>query len=113
MDSWPPATTICGVAVHERLIAERDRAKAGAANLIHAPGRDLVRDARSDRSLARGVLALRRRQNLSQNDFGNLLRLRRPRGKARPSIATLPSTCAGSDESVPLNEPTVCARHQQ
>ena len=38
-DSWPPATTIVGVAVGDLLHAERDGAQAGAAELVQAPGR--------------------------------------------------------------------------
>ena len=50
-----------GIAVEDRLIAERDRAQARAAELVDAPGRALDRDAGIDRGLARRVLALARR----------------------------------------------------
>jgi hypothetical protein len=61
IDSWPPATTMSAVAVEDRLIAERDRAQARAAELVDAPGRAFHRDAGGDRGLAGRVLALRRR----------------------------------------------------
>ena len=64
-----------GIAVEQRLIAERDRAQARAAELVDAPGRALHRDAGGDRGLAGRVLALRRGQDLAHDDFGDAARL--------------------------------------
>src|SRR6185295_13714337 len=41
-----------GIAVEQRLIAQRDRAQAGAAQLVDAPGRAFYRNAGGDRGLA-------------------------------------------------------------
>ena len=49
-----------GITVEQRLIAERNRAQARAAELVDAPGRAFHRDAGGDRGLAGRVLALRR-----------------------------------------------------
>ena len=59
------------VAVEDRLVAERDRAQARAAELVHAPGRALDRDAGRDRGLARRVLALTGGQDLAHDDLGD------------------------------------------
>ena len=63
------------VAVEDRLIAERDRAQAGAAELVHAPGRALDRDAGGDRGLPGRVLALTGGQDLAHDDLGDLAAL--------------------------------------
>ena len=73
MDSWPPATTIVGIAVQDCLIAKRHRAQARTAKLVNAPGRALDRDAGRDRGLTGRILALTRGQDLSHNDLGDLL----------------------------------------
>jgi hypothetical protein len=94
-----------GIAVQDRLIAERDRAQAGAAKLVDAPGRALDRDAGRDRGLAGRVLTLAGGQDLAHDDLGNLL----PSTPARFSaseIATLPSSWAGRLPNAPLNAPT-------
>ena len=49
-----------GGAERDLLGAERDRAQARAAQLVHAPGRRVDRDAGADRGLPRRVLARRR-----------------------------------------------------
>jgi hypothetical protein len=61
-----------GIAVEDRLIAERDGAQTRAAQLIDAPGRALDRDAGTNRGLPRRILALTRRQDLAHDDFGDL-----------------------------------------
>ena len=73
-----------GIAVEQRLIAERDRAQAGAAELVDAPGRAFHRDAGGDRGLAGRVLALRRGQDLAHDDFGDAAGLDARRAPARP-----------------------------
>src|SRR4029078_5379508 len=60
-----------GIAVEQRLIAERDGAQAGTAELVDAPGRAFHRNAGGDRGLAGRVLTLRRGQYLPHDDFGN------------------------------------------
>ena len=57
------------VAVEDGLIAERDRAKAGAAELVHAPRGALHRDAGRNRGLAGRVLALTGGQDLAHDDL--------------------------------------------
>ena len=64
-----------GIAVEQRLVAQRHGAQAGAAELIDAPGRAFHRDAGGDRGLAGRVLALRRGQDLAHDDLGNTARL--------------------------------------
>jgi hypothetical protein len=64
-----------GIAVLQRLVAERDRAQAGSAELVDAPGRALHRNTSRDRCLAGGILALRRGQDLAHDDFRNTARL--------------------------------------
>ena len=54
-----------------RLIAERDRAQAGAAQLVDAPGRAFHRNAGGDRGLAGRVLALAGGQDLAHDDLGD------------------------------------------
>jgi hypothetical protein len=61
-----------GIAVEDRLVAERDRAQPGAAELIDAPGRALDRDAGRDRGLPGRVLALPGGQDLPQDHFRHL-----------------------------------------
>src|SRR6185312_10022602 len=63
------------VAVEDGLIAERDRPKPRAAELVHAPGRAFDRDAGGDRGLPGRVLALTGGQDLPHDDFGDLLAL--------------------------------------
>ena len=72
IDSWPPATTIVGVAVDDLLEAERDRAQARAAQLVDAPGGLLLRNAGLDRGLAGRVLALAGGEDLAQDDLGDV-----------------------------------------
>ena len=64
-----------GIAVEQRLIAERDGAQARAAELVDAPGRAFHRNAGGDRGLAGRVLALRRGQDLAHDHFGDAARL--------------------------------------
>ena len=64
-----------GIAVEQRLIAERHRAQAASAELVDAPGRAFHRNAGGDRGLAGRVLALRRGQDLAHDDFGDAARL--------------------------------------
>ena len=52
--------------------AERHRAKPRAAQLVHAPGRRVDRDAGVDRGLARRVLARAGGEDLPQDDLGYL-----------------------------------------
>ncbi len=61
-----------GIAVEDRLVAERDGAQARAAQLVDAPSGALDRNAGADRRLARGVLALPGAQDLAQDDFRDL-----------------------------------------
>ena len=58
-----------------RLVAERDRAQARAADHVDDPCRRAHRHARLDRRLAGRVLALRRGQDLAHDHFGNALAL--------------------------------------
>src|ERR1700692_1376470 len=60
-----------GIAVEQRLVAERDRAQAASAELVDAPGRAFHRDAGGDRGLAGRGLALRRGQDLTHDDLGD------------------------------------------
>ena len=60
-----------GIAVEQRLIAQRHRAQAASAELVDPPGRAFHRDAGGDRGLAGRVLALRRGQDLAHDDFGD------------------------------------------
>ncbi len=64
-----------GIAVEQRLIAERDRAQAGTAKLVDAPGRAFNRNAGGDRGLAGRVLTLRCGQDLAHDDLGDAARL--------------------------------------
>ena len=64
-----------GIAVEDRLVAERDGAQARAAQLVDAPGRAFHRDAGGDRGLARGILSLAGGQDLPDDHLGDLLRV--------------------------------------
>ncbi len=64
-----------GIAIEDRLVAERDRPQPGAAELVHAPRRALDRDARGDRRLARRVLPLPCREDLAEDHFRDLATL--------------------------------------
>src|SRR5262245_38734933 len=64
-----------GIAVEDRLVAERDRAQAGPAELVDAPGRALDRDAGGDRGLPRRVLALAGGEDLAEDHLGDLAAL--------------------------------------
>ena len=64
-----------GVAVGDLLHADGDRAQARAAELVEAPGRLFLRDARRHRGLAGRVLALPGRQDLAEDDLVDLARL--------------------------------------
>ena len=75
MLSWPPATTIVRIAVQDRLVAERHRLEARAAQDVDAVGRYLLGHAGIDRRLARGVLALAGGQDLAEDDLGDLGRV--------------------------------------
>ena len=75
MLSCPPATTICAVAGLDRLIAERHRAQARAAELVDAVGGLLIRDAGRDRGLARRVLPRAGGEDLAEDDLVDLRRL--------------------------------------
>ena len=57
--------------LQDRLIAERHRAQARAAQLVDAPGRALDRNAGGDRGLPRRVLALPGGEDLAHDDFGD------------------------------------------
>ena len=63
------------VAVADRLGAQRHGAQARAAHHVDRPGRRAVGHARVLRGLARRVLALRRRQDLAEDDFGDVFGL--------------------------------------
>ena len=63
------------IAVDERLIAERHGTQTAAAKLVDAPGWTFDRDTGRDRSLASGVLALGRGQDLAHDHFRNTGRL--------------------------------------
>ena len=95
-----------GIAVEDGLVAERDRAQARAAELVDAPGRALDRDAGGDRGLARRVLALAGGQDLAQDDLGDLRPPSTPARLSASSMATLPSSWAGSAANAPLKAPT-------
>ena len=71
MLSWPPATTMLASPVWIAWRAERDGAQAGAADLVDAPGRHFLRDARGHRGLAGRVLALGRGQHLAEDHLGD------------------------------------------
>ena len=58
-----------GIAQHDVLCAQRDRAQPRAANLIDGPSGGLYWQARIDMRLTCGVLALTGGQNLPQNGF--------------------------------------------
>ncbi len=58
-----------GVSGGDLLSAQRHGAKAGAAQLVDAPGRALDRHAGLDRRLARGALASARLQDLAHDHF--------------------------------------------
>jgi hypothetical protein len=60
-----------GIAVEQRLVAQRQRAQPASADLIDDPGRAFHRDAGGDRGLSGRVLTLRRGQDLPQNHFGD------------------------------------------
>ena len=57
------------------LHAERDGAQARAANLIDAPCRAVDGNAGGNRRLPRRVLPLAGRQNLAEDDLGDVARL--------------------------------------
>ena len=67
MLSWPPATTIVALAGADLLGRQRDRAQAGAADLVDAEGGVAVGDAGGAGGLAGGVLALGRGQHLAED----------------------------------------------
>ena len=64
-----------GVAACDLLDAERDRAQAGAADLIDPEGGLFLRNAGLDRRLARRILALRGGEHLAENHFVHFARL--------------------------------------
>ena len=94
------------VAVEDRLIAERDRAQAGAAELVDAPGRALDRDAGGDRGLAGRVLALPGGQDLAQDDLGHLRALDAGALERLLRWRPCPSSWAGRLANAPLKAPT-------
>ena len=63
------------VAIEDGLIAERHGAQAGAAELVHPPGRALDRNAGGDGGLPRRVLALAGGEDLPEDDLGDLAAL--------------------------------------
>jgi len=92
------------VAVEQRLIAQRHRAQAGAAELIDVPGRALHRNAGGDRGLTGRVLALRGGQNLmitSETRPGSM-----PARSSAALIATAPRSWAGMVANAQLKLPT-------
>ncbi len=92
MFSWPPATTIVGVAKLDLLGAERHGAQARAADLVDAPGGAFDRKAGIDGRLAGRVLTLAGGQHLAEDRLRYIacrsrrarrrLRARRRRGHA-------------------------------
>ena len=94
------------VAVEDRLVAERDRPQAGAAELVHAPGRALDRDAGGDRGLPGRVLALTGGQDLAHDDLGDLRRPRPRRASARPGSRSCRAHGPEGSQSAPLKAPT-------
>ena len=75
MDSWPARHHDIAVAIKDGLIAERHGAQAGSAELVHPPGRALDRNAGRNGGLPRGVLALSGREDLPEDDLGDLATL--------------------------------------
>lgn len=63
------------IAVEQRLIAECHGAQTRTAQHVDAPGRCFHRETSRDRGLARGVLALRRGEDLAHDDFGDAGRI--------------------------------------
>jgi len=57
------------IAIDDRLMAERDRAKPRTAKLVHPPGRHLDRNACIDGRLPGRILALARLKDLTEDDF--------------------------------------------
>ena len=94
-----------GIAVADRLIAERHGAQPRAAELVDAVGGDLERDAGGDRGLPRRVLPSPAARiwpmMTSETSFGSTLARR-----SASAIATSPSLWAGRLASPPLNAPT-------
>ena len=72
------------IAVRDRLVAERDRAQARAAHLLTDQAGVSSGTPGIDRRLARRVLALRRGQDLAEDDFGDVLPASLWRASARP-----------------------------
>ncbi len=60
-----------GIAIEQRLVAQRHGAQTGTTKLIDTPGRAFHRDAGGDRGLTGRVLALRRGQDLAHDHLGN------------------------------------------
>ena len=63
------------LAAADLLRCERDRAKAGAADLVDEEGGRAIGDARRARGLATGILALRGGQHLTEDDFVDIGRV--------------------------------------
>src|SRR5262249_2051439 len=61
-----------GIAVEDRLIAQRHGAQSGTAQLIDAPGGGLDGYTGADRGLPRGILPLAGSENLTHDDFGHI-----------------------------------------
>jgi hypothetical protein len=73
-----------GVAQHDVLRAQRHGAQARAADLVDAPGRAFLGQARVDMRLARRVLALRGGQDLARGWFPTPPPCRRRRARPPP-----------------------------
>jgi hypothetical protein len=94
-----------GVAGLDRLGGERDGAQARAADLVDAPGRDLLGHAGRHRRLARRILALGGGQHLAEDHLRHLLGAT-PACASAASIAIRPSSCAGVVAKAPRKAPT-------
>ncbi len=100
----------------DRLRRERDGAQARPADLVDAPGRDLLGNAGRHRSLTRGILALSGGQHLAEDDLRHVGRvdagllerggdrdaaeLVRRRGHERAEEGTNRGALGGSDDDV-------------
>src|SRR5262245_17635745 len=104
----PPGDHDFGVAVENGLVPKRDRAQAGPAKLVDAPGRSLHGDTRSDRGLAGRVLALTGRENLTHDDLGDLRPLD-PGALERLLDGNPPEFVSGKSRERSIEGPDGCA----